>query len=116
MFGVLNFRVYLIIAFFVGAICFATAYFDSNQTVASFFTEIGDTAAQFGLGNAIANVVVQPIAFAFSDIYWAIAAGVLWPLLVIWFILFLVVLGFSIFGPAIAEIDTVGNMVKSMFV
>ena len=115
MFGVLNFRVYLIIGFFVGVICVATAYFDRGGATASFFTEIGANASRFGMPSTIANFIVQPIAFAFSDIYWAIAAGILWPLLVIWFILFIVLLVYSIIGPAITEINTLGIMVDAMF-
>lgn len=108
MFGVISFRVYLIVAICVAAVCSATVYFDTNQAFAGFFTRIGQEAERFGLSQTIADFVIQPIAFAFSDYYWAIAAGALWPLMVLWFIMFLFVLGVTIFGPSLTELNTVG--------
>ena len=99
-----SFRTYLIIAISVGAICVATAFFDTGGAFASVFTSIGDTASPY-VGRTIADFVTQPIANAFSDIYWAIGAGILWPLFAIWFFLFLMLLGVSIIGPVAAGID-----------
>lgn len=102
----INFRVYLIIAIAVGGICAAIAYFDTNQAFASIFLSIGEEASPY-VGNTIANFVTQPLANVFSDIYWAIAAGFLWPIMVIWFILFLLLMGTSIFGPAISGVGNI---------
>ena len=99
-----SFRAYLIIAISVGAICAAVAYFDTGGSLASVFTSIGDTASPY-VGGTIADFITQPIANAFSNIYWAIGAGILWPLLVIWFSLFLMLLGVSIIGPVLGGIE-----------
>lgn len=100
----INFRVYLIIAVCVSVLCSAIAYFDTGGATASIFTSIGEQATPY-VGNTIADFVTQPLANAFTDIYWAIAAGVLWPLMIIWFFLFLLLMGASIFGPALSGVQ-----------
>lgn len=102
----INFRVYLIIAVVVGGICAAIAYFDTNGAFASLFTSIGQEASPY-IGNTLSNFVTQPLANVFSNIYWAVAAGFLWPLLIIWFLLFLLLLGASVFGPAISGVGNI---------
>lgn len=101
-------RVYVIIGLCVGALCFAVTYFDTSHAFANYLKSVGNDAARYGLGQTIAQFIIAPLMNVFSDPYWAIAAGVLWPLFALWFILFIFALGVSIFGPALSELGTVG--------
>ncbi len=106
MAGLLNAKTYMIIALFTAGLCALIIYFDTNQQTAAFFTQLGSDASPF-LGGNITNLIYTPLANIFSDYYWAIAAGVMWPLVVIWMGLMLVGLIASIVGPSIAEVNSI---------
>jgi|GEM_PF-6651643 len=109
LFGVISGRAYAVIAICVAAILGAIAYFDGMQgsgQLGSFFRDIAADARPF-LGGTIADFIFQPFVLVFTNIYWAIGAGLLWPVIILWVIFFLVGLGATLIGPALTEIDNV---------
>lgn len=106
MFGIINARVYAIIAIAVGGVLVAIAYFDTNQASGTFFRSIAGDARPF-LGGTVTDFIFQPLVLVVTDIYWAAGAGLLWPVLIIWVLLFLIGLGATIVGPAISKIDNI---------
>jgi hypothetical protein len=100
MLALLNFRNYIIIAFIVAGLLAAIVYFDTGRTLVGYVNNSGNTAAQ-ALGQQVTSLVTAPIAWAMSDYVGAIVAALLWPLGVVWLILFVALFVFSIFAPAI---------------
>lgn len=106
--GVISFRTYFMIAITVTALNLAVVYFDTGRAFAGFFSEVGRNAARYGLGQGLTNVIVFPLEQAYSDYYWAVGAGLLWPVLAIVFLLFIIVFVFSVLGPTFRELSTIG--------
>src|SRR5687768_7424547 len=88
MLAMLNFRNYIIIAFVIAALLAAIVYFDTGRTLAGYVNSTGATAAQ-ALGAQVTSIVTGPIAWAMSDYMGVAVAALLWPLGVIWFVLFI---------------------------
>ncbi|MGJ3238765.1 MAG: hypothetical protein ACFE0Q_08680 [Anaerolineae bacterium] len=107
MFGFLNFRSYSIIGISVAAVCVAIVYFDTNRAVAGFFGTFASDAQRF-LGGTITNFIFTPLEMIFMDYYWAVGAGIAWPLVAVWFFLFLIGLGATLIGPAMSELSNIG--------
>lgn len=101
--GALNGRAYVVVALFTSAVLVAIAQFDSGGNFAGFFRGIGDNASRAGLSTGIVNIILEPIVLAVSDPIAAVVAGVLWPLLLLWFVLLVLVLVFAFMSPLINE-------------
>lgn len=102
MLALLNFRNYIIIAIVIAALLAAIVYFDTGRTLAGYVNSTGNTAAQ-ALGQQVTSLVTSPIAWAMTDYMGVAVAALLWPLGVIWLILFVALFVFSIFAPMIGQ-------------
>ena len=103
-----SFRVYIFIGIIVAAVCSAVVFFDGPGGGAeSFFNSMSASSSPF-LGDTIANFIFTPLTNIFTDYYWAVGAGILWPLVIVWIILLLIGIGATIIGPTVTELNTVG--------
>lgn len=100
-------KMYVVVAICVAALCSAVVFFDGGGVTANLFTGMASSSRPF-LGGTITNFIFTPLTLIFSDFYWAIGAGVFWPLVAIWIVLLLIALGATIIGPAIGELGSVG--------
>lgn len=101
-------KIYVVVAICVALLCSAVVYFDGPGGVTeNMFSGMAGGARPF-LGDIIANFIFTPLTNIFTNYYWAIGAGILWPLVVVWIGLLLVAIGATILGPAVSELSTVG--------
>jgi len=93
MLGAINLRVYIGIGIVVGIIVYLIGLVGGPQVV-QFFTQIESTALANGVAPSITTLILGPFIFAFSEpLFGAIMAGLLWPLIVVWFVfLFLIII------------------------
>ena len=97
MFGI-SFKAYLAIGAVVGIIIYLIALV-AGDSVVQFFTEIQNRALSNGVSGPIVTIIVGPFIFAFSNpIPGAIIAGILWPLIIVWFVLLFMIIIISAFA------------------
>jgi hypothetical protein len=102
MFSVISFRVYAMIAVFVAALLFAITEFASAPIVGFFEGARGD-ALSAGMPRVAADFVVQPIILAVTEPVAAVVAGVLWPILLVWFFLIVLLFLFAFMAPLVTQ-------------
>src|SRR5262245_7684245 len=107
MLGLLNFRAYVFIALIVMGVLLAIWYFDKGHTLVAYVDSTGATAAQ-ALGTTVSGFVTGPIHWAMTDWIGAVVAGLIWPIAIVWLILFLALFVFSIFAPTIGAATNLG--------
>ncbi|MEM9952142.1 MAG: hypothetical protein AAF846_11105 [Chloroflexota bacterium] len=103
---IISTRAYIIIAAFTAGLLSLIVYFDTTQATATFFGNLADNARPF-LGAGVTNLIYTPLQNVFTDYIWAIAAGIIWPVALIWLFLMLIGIVATIVGPTISE---VGNL------
>jgi hypothetical protein len=103
MFGLINARVYAVIAVITAAILYAIDYFDKNEAAVGWLTDQMTAASGSGLGRAISGLIVKPLIFTMDGPVGAILGGLLWPLLLVWFVLLLLVLSFAFIAPGVGQ-------------
>jgi len=101
MFGLIDGKVYAFLSLITTAILYAIDSFDKQEVVRTFLVQQAYYAQGSGLGHAAANLIVQPLIFAVDNPFGAILGGLLWPLLVVWLLLLLLLLGFAIIAPGV---------------
>lgn len=101
--GAINGRAYVVVALFTGAVLLAITQFDSGGNFAGFFRSIGSDARSAGLAAGVVNIILEPIILAVTEPVAAIVAGLLWPLLLLWFVFLVLVLLFAFMSPLINE-------------
>lgn len=105
--GVINFKVYIIIAIALFAILFAVQLLGAGPGTAGFFQTVQVNAANAGLGATVANFVIGPFVWTFNTyIYGPAVAALLWPVAIIWLLLFVIVWMFSLLAPGFSDIPT----------
>ena len=103
--GIISFRVYLIIAFFVFLAVFAVQFFDGAPGAVSFLEGVRSTADRAGLGYTVANFILGPMIWSFDTyVYGPILVGLLWPVAAIWIFLFVIVWIFSLMAPGLSDL------------
>ncbi len=102
MFSLISFRVYLLIAAFTAAVLVAITEFTSGS-VAGFFRSVQNDAIQTGLPRAAADFIAEPIILAVTDPIAAVIAGALWPFLLLWFFLLVILVVFAFMAPLITQ-------------
>lgn len=103
---ILSVRAYLIIAAFTAGLLSLIIYFDTGQATAGFFADLAANARPF-IGANMTTLIYDPLQFAVTDYIWAIAAGIAWPLVIIWLFLMMVGLIATIVGPTILEFNSI---------
>ncbi len=101
-----SFRLYLFIGIIVAAICSAVIYLGGGTAAENFLNSMAGGASPF-LGATITNFIFTPLINIFTNYYWAVAAGFLWPLIIVWIILLLIAIGATIIGPTVSELNSV---------
>lgn len=96
MFG-LSMRAYIVIGVAVGVIIYLMGLV-AGEPIVQFFTEIRSNALANGISLAIATIIVDPFIFAFSNPLGAILAGLLWPLIIVWFVLLFLIIIIAAFS------------------
>jgi hypothetical protein len=102
MFSLISFRVYAMIAAFVALVLFLITEFASDPLVGFFQTARND-AMSAGLPRVGADMIVQPIILAISEPIAAVIAGVMWPLLLLWFFLIVLLFLFAFLAPLVSQ-------------
>ena len=97
MFGMSN-RNYLIVGVLIGGLCYLINLF-ALAGVMNFLDVQAGAAAAAGLPPGIVNLVIEPMRFAFSGVVGAVIAGIIWPLLLFWVVLLLILIVLGFFGP-----------------
>ncbi|GEM_PF-1505853 len=97
MFGFITFRTYIMIGVVVGIIVYLISLVAGPQ-ITNLFLQLEGNALANGVAPAIATIVYGPFIFAFTQpIFGAIIAGLLWPFIIVWFVLVFLLLIVSAF-------------------
>ena len=97
MFGI-SFRAYIGIGIVVGIIVYLISLV-AGDAILQFFTEIQNRALANGVAGPIVTLIVGPFIFVFSNPFpGAIIAGLLWPLIIVWFVLLFMIIIISAFS------------------
>lgn len=101
MLGWLNWRTYLIVAFFTAVTTgFLVWAFGDSLGVA--IRQIGNNAYFAGVPGALIRIIVEPFFIVLENpIVGSIAVGLFWPIALIWLFLMVMVMVFSIFGRGV---------------
>ena len=101
MFGTMSTRSYIIIAV-VCVIVFLLLGLIAKDGIATFVEQTRVDAIAAGLAPFLADAIAVPVRLAFSgEILPAVIAGLLWPLVLLWVILLLVMLIFAFILPGV---------------
>lgn len=104
MIGIVNFRTYLFIGVGIGFACYVLGMVAGPMLNAQL-TNVRWGAVNAGLAPVLADLITQPFIFAFSgDLVGAVVAGVLWPLAVVWIVLLVLALVFTLLGGGIGQV------------
>lgn len=98
--GFLNFRAYLAVGVVTGVLLYALGTLIGSD-VATFINSFRADAISAGIGRNIAGLVADPLIWVFSgEPLAAILGGLLWPVVLGWFILFVlfVIISFILAG------------------
>lgn len=99
MFGWLNWKTYLMIAVAVALALIAIGLIGGTGG-ATFITTIRQQAYSAGMVPWLADMIAIPLETALSgDILAAVIAGALWPVTLVWLILFFILMAYSILVP-----------------
>lgn len=101
MFGLIDAKVYAFISLITAALLAAINFFDQSEVARTFLESQAAQAQGSGLGSAVANFVVRPLIFAMDNPAGHIIAGLLWPVLVLWLLLLVLLLTFAFIAPGI---------------
>ena len=102
MLTMISFRVYVVIGFFTSALFFAITEF-ASEPVAGFFRGMRSDAIRGGLPRAAADFIAEPFILAATDPLVAVAAGVVWPLLLVWLFLLVLLVLFAFLSPLLTQ-------------
>jgi len=106
MFALISPRVYIGIGVCVGIVVYLIGL-AAGPDVIRFFTELQQNAIANGVAPVITEIVYGPFIFAFSQsIFGAIAAGLLWPLIIVWLVLLFLLLIISAFTAGFNSAST----------
>lgn len=96
--GIISFRMYIAIGVIVGIVVYLIGLVGGSQVV-QFFSQLQSNSLANGVDPAIANLVLGPFIFVFSEpIFGAILTGVLWPLILVWLVLLFLLMILSAFS------------------
>ncbi|MCB9458424.1 MAG: hypothetical protein H6670_02155 [Anaerolineaceae bacterium] len=100
IFGTMKWYVYLMIAAIVAALTLIFGLAAGDQVI-QIITEMRNIAmASGGLPQPVADLIAQPIIFAFQgEIINSLLVGIFWPLALVWLILFVILLFFAYIVP-----------------
>jgi hypothetical protein len=101
MFGIINTRVYMFFTLITTIVLHMMNVFDKNEVLTSWLLHQSIRAQAAGMGAAVANLVVRPLAYAVDSPIGAVVGGILWPVLFVWLILLVVLMAFTIIVPGI---------------
>ena len=105
--GVINIKVYLVVAIAIFAILFGSQLLGANAGAADFFRTVENDAIAARLSPTIANFIIGPFIWTFETQYYGpIVASLLWPISFIWLLLMAIVWVYSLIAPAFFDIPT----------
>ena len=106
MFGHFKMRTYLLIGLLVGVVVGFLALVGGEQIV-GFAQEIQNNALASQISPTIVNFVTGPIILVFSNpIVGGVIVGILWPLVIVWMILLLLLIMLTAFGVGQNELNS----------
>ena len=101
MFGLIDAKVYAVLSLITAAILYAIEYFDKGEVAKTWLQAQMGAASGSGLGSAIAGFIAQPLIFVIDGPLGAVLGGLLWPLVLVWLILLMLLLAFAFIAPGI---------------
>ena len=100
IFGTMKWYVYLLIAAIVAALTLIFGIAAGQQVIELVTQMRGEAIALGGLSPAVADLIAQPIIFAFQgEIVNSLLIGLFWPLALVWLLMFVVLLFFAYIVP-----------------
>ena len=102
MFGIINTRVYMFFCLITSIALHAMDVLDKNEVVKEWLLHQSVRAQGAGMGAAIANFIVLPLAYAVDNPIGAVVGGILWPVLFLWFMLLVVLMAYTVIVPGVA--------------
>jgi hypothetical protein len=101
MFGLIDAKVYAVISVITAALLYAIEFFDKGEAAKTWLQAQMAAASGSGLGSAIAGFIAQPLIFVIDGPIGAVLGGLLWPVLMVWLILLMLLLAFAFIAPGI---------------
>jgi hypothetical protein len=101
MLGVIDTKVYVVIGLITAALLLAVNYFDKGEVAVGWLQQQELAASGSGLGRAVAGLIARPLMFALDNPAGAILGGLLWPVLLLWLVLLVLLLAFAFIAPGI---------------
>ena len=102
MFGIINTRIYMFFTLVTSFALYAIDVLDKNEVIKEWLLYQSVRAQAAGMGTAIANLIVRPLAYAVDNPIGAVVGGILWPMLFLWLILLIVLMAYTVLVPGIA--------------
>ena len=103
MFGLITPKVYAFVALCTSAMLYGINWLDRNEALVGFLNKQVTRASTSGLGSAIAKLIVKPMIFAVDTPAGAVVGGLLWPMALLWLLLFVLLMMFSFLAPAMGK-------------
>jgi hypothetical protein len=101
MFGLIDAKVYTVISLITAALLYAIEFFDKGEVAVGWLQAQEVAASGSGLGRAIAGLIARPLIFAIDGPIGAVLGGLMWPVLLLWLILLILLLAFAFIAPGI---------------
>ena len=101
MFGLIDAKAYAVIGLITSALLAAINFFDKNEVAVNWLQAQQAAASGSGLGEAISGLIAVPLIFAIDNPIGIFLGGLLWPVLLLWLILLMVLLAFAFIAPGI---------------
>jgi hypothetical protein len=96
--NILSFRNYLAISLIASAVIYLVGRLLGTQ-IRDALNGLNYSARAVGMTASIADFCTEPLKFAFSgELFAALGAGFLWPILVFWFLFIFLMIGFALLG------------------
>lgn len=96
--GIISWRAYIGIGIVVGIVTFLVST-AAGPSLVQFFTEIQNNALANGVSPAISTVFIGPFIFVFGNpTIGAIVTGFVWPLIIVWLVLLILIIVVTAFS------------------
>lgn len=104
MFGLMSMRIYLVIGGVVSVLFYGLSLI-AGQAIRGFIEQTRLEALRAGLAPFITDAVAEPMRLVFSgDLIPAIVGGMMWPIVLLWILLLLIMLIFAFIAPGVSGV------------
>ena len=103
MFGLISAKVYVVVAIITAGLLYAIDYFDKGEAAVGWLNSQMAQASGTGIGRALSGLVAKPLIYAIDGPIGAVLGGLLWPLLIVWLLLLIVLLAFTLLSGGVGQ-------------